>query len=157
MGLTSPDPLWHPQGLTMFDPSPPGPQCDDDILPKAAHTLGNLLSAAAGTCRGLCQVNTPCPIQLPSAPCALASSALRCTLAALSSLAYCMVERLEDRKAAASLTLLIRLAFAWHRPFSPTTRLSMQLLLLCWWSKSPMSGCEQGARWACSPALKRIL
>ena len=58
MGLTSPDPLWHPYGLTMFDPSPPGPQTDDDILPKAAHSLGNLLSAAAGTCCGLCQVGT---------------------------------------------------------------------------------------------------
>lgn len=60
VGLTMPDPLWHPHGLSMFDPSPPGPQCDDDILPKAAYTLGNLLSAAAGTCTGLCQVLPPC-------------------------------------------------------------------------------------------------
>ncbi|BDA47330.1 hypothetical protein COCOBI_10-1760 [Coccomyxa sp. Obi] len=55
-GMTNPDPLWHPRNLTMFDPSPPGPQPDDDILPKAAHTLGNLLSAAAGTCHGLCKL-----------------------------------------------------------------------------------------------------
>ena len=66
VGLTSPDPLWHPHGLSMFDPSPPGPQCDDDILPKAAHTLGNLLSAAAGTCRGLCQARLGCVTPLPS-------------------------------------------------------------------------------------------
>jgi len=55
-GTTNPDPLWHPRNMTMFDPSQAGPQPDDDILPKAAHTLGNLLSSAAGTCRGLCQV-----------------------------------------------------------------------------------------------------
>ena len=40
----------------MFDPSPPGPQPDDDILPKAAHTLGNMLAAAAGICHGICKV-----------------------------------------------------------------------------------------------------
>ena len=41
----------------MFDPSPPGPQPDDDILPKAAHTLGNMLAAAAGICHGICKVS----------------------------------------------------------------------------------------------------
>ena len=57
-GMTNPDPLYHPRNLTMFDPSPPGPQPDDDILRKAAHTLGNLLAAAAGICHGLCKVQT---------------------------------------------------------------------------------------------------
>ena len=56
-GMTNPDPLYHPRNLTMFDPSPPGPQPDDDILPKAAHTLGNLLATAAGICHGLCKVH----------------------------------------------------------------------------------------------------
>lgn len=54
--MTNPDPLYHPRNLTMFDPSPPGPQPDDDILPKAAHTLGNMLAAAAGICHGICKV-----------------------------------------------------------------------------------------------------
>ena len=58
-GMVNPDPLWHPQGLTMFDTCPRGLHADTDILPKAAHTLGNLLSAAAGTCGGLCQVRLP--------------------------------------------------------------------------------------------------
>ncbi|EIE25857.1 hypothetical protein COCSUDRAFT_46409 [Coccomyxa subellipsoidea C-169] len=55
-GMTNPDPLWHPRNLSMFDPCPAGPHPDDDILPKAAHTLGNLLSAAARTCHGLCKL-----------------------------------------------------------------------------------------------------
>ena len=55
--MTNPDPLYHPRNLTMFDPSPPGPQPDDDILPKAAHTLGNMLAAAAGICHGICKVS----------------------------------------------------------------------------------------------------
>lgn len=55
-GMTNPDPLYHPRNLTMFDPSPSGPQPDDDILPKAAHTLGNMLAAAAGICHGICKV-----------------------------------------------------------------------------------------------------
>lgn len=59
-GMTNPDPLWHPRNLSMFDPCPAGPQPDDDILPKAANTLGNLLSAAAGTCHGLCKVLPLC-------------------------------------------------------------------------------------------------
>jgi hypothetical protein len=56
LGVTNPDPHWHPRNLSMFDPCPPGPHPDDDILPKAAHTLGNLLAAAAGTCQDLCKV-----------------------------------------------------------------------------------------------------
>ena len=55
-GITDLDPLWHPQGLTMFDPSPPPLNPDDFIVQKAAHVLGNLLRAAAGTCVGLCEV-----------------------------------------------------------------------------------------------------
>ena len=58
-GTVNPDPLWHPQGLTMFDTCPKGLNSDADILPKAPHTLSNLLSAAAGTCGDLCQVHMP--------------------------------------------------------------------------------------------------
>ena len=49
----------------MFDPSPPGPHPDDDILPKAAHTLGNLLAAAAGICHGICKARSDHAVHLP--------------------------------------------------------------------------------------------
>lgn len=52
---TDPGPGWHPDSRTRFDPSPPGIQPDDDIIHKAAHVLGNLMRAAAGTCSGICQ------------------------------------------------------------------------------------------------------
>ena len=58
VGLTDPDPLYHPEGLTMFDPVPSPYSPDDYIVQKAAHTLGNFLRSAAGLCTGLCQVNT---------------------------------------------------------------------------------------------------
>jgi hypothetical protein len=45
----------------MFDTCPIGLGSDTDILPKATHSLANLLSAAAGTCRSLCQVRTEPP------------------------------------------------------------------------------------------------
>ena len=53
---TTPDPLWHPQKMSMFDPSPPGLNPDDYIIWKATHVLGNMLQKAAGVCSGLCQV-----------------------------------------------------------------------------------------------------
>ncbi|CAK0783338.1 hypothetical protein CVIRNUC_006537 [Coccomyxa viridis] len=64
IGMTNPDPLYHPRNLTMFDPSPPGPQPDDDILPKAAHTLGNMLAAAAGICHGICKLEAEHTVSL---------------------------------------------------------------------------------------------
>jgi hypothetical protein len=76
--MTNPDPLWHPRNLSMFDPSPPGPHCDDDILPKAAYTLGNLLAAAAGICHDLCKV--PIYISISCHVAAVCSTASRDTL-----------------------------------------------------------------------------
>ena len=53
---TTPDPIWHPQKLQMFDPSPAGLNPDDFIIWKASHILGNMLQKAAGVCEGLCKV-----------------------------------------------------------------------------------------------------
>ena len=56
---TSPDPLWHPDGLTLFDASSPllpDPISKKAIPIKVSRHLGNLLSAAVGSCKGLCQV-----------------------------------------------------------------------------------------------------
>ena len=54
--MTDPDPLWHPEGLTMFDPVPHPYDADEHTLPRAAHVLGNLLRHSAGACSGLCKV-----------------------------------------------------------------------------------------------------
>jgi hypothetical protein len=55
--MTAPNPAWHPRGLTMFDPVPPGLSPDDDILPKVAGVVANYLQALAGVCQGLCRVS----------------------------------------------------------------------------------------------------
>lgn len=58
IAATSPDPLWHPDGLTMFDatsPMLPDPINKRSIPTKVSRHLGNLMSAALGSCRGLCQ------------------------------------------------------------------------------------------------------
>ncbi len=60
IAATSPDPLWHPDGLTLFDASSvmlPDPTNARSIPVKVSRHLGNLLSAAVGSCRGLCQVS----------------------------------------------------------------------------------------------------
>ena len=64
LAMTHPDPLWHPDGVTMFDPTlriSSLPDADlrarDGVPPKLSRALGNLLSAAAGTCDALCQVS----------------------------------------------------------------------------------------------------
>lgn len=57
IGITDPNPLWHPQGLTAFDPTPAPFLTHDSIMNKTAFTLGRLLRAAAGICNDLCQVS----------------------------------------------------------------------------------------------------
>jgi len=73
---TTPDPLWHPAGLQMFDPSPSELNPDDFIVWKASHILGNMLQEAAGVCRGLCRVRfLPSWIaRSPPTPCTLPGS-----------------------------------------------------------------------------------
>ena len=56
VGLTDPDPLWHPEGLTFFDPVPSPFLTHENIMEKAAYILGNLLRTAAGMCLDICQV-----------------------------------------------------------------------------------------------------
>ena len=59
---TSPDPLWHPDGLSLFDasstqlsdPISAGP--DQSIPIKVSRHLGNLLASLGGICNALCQV-----------------------------------------------------------------------------------------------------
>ncbi len=49
--MTAPDPLWHPDGAsTMFDVGAIAQKDDQDIRPRIARVLGNLLTAAAGGC-----------------------------------------------------------------------------------------------------------
>ncbi len=67
LAMTNPDPLWHPDGLTAFDPTPHGPTLPDahgkgsgGVPTRLSRALGNLLSAAAGTCNALCQVPRAC-------------------------------------------------------------------------------------------------
>ena len=58
IAMTDPDPLWHPEGMTMFDPVPHPYDADEHTLPRAAHALGNLLRHSAGACSGLCEVRS---------------------------------------------------------------------------------------------------
>jgi hypothetical protein len=56
VAVTDPNPLYHPDRLTMFDPNPP-PTLDKSHIPsKVDRVLGNLLRALAGVCDGLCPV-----------------------------------------------------------------------------------------------------
>ena len=55
--MTAPDPLWHPQGLFMCDVGEEAQADHEDITPRVARVMGNLLEAAAGDCtQGLCKV-----------------------------------------------------------------------------------------------------
>lgn len=67
--MTAPDPLWHPRSLTMFDVGRSQQLDHEDIQPRIAHIMGNMLQALAGGCRsGLCKVC--CRIaQLPALSC----------------------------------------------------------------------------------------
>lgn len=55
---TSPDPLWHPDGLSLFDASSallPDPVSKRSISIKVSRYLGNLLASLAGFCNALCK------------------------------------------------------------------------------------------------------
>ena len=57
---TSPDPLWHPDGLSMFDASSsllPDPISSKSIPIKVSRYLGNVLGSVAGFCNALCKVS----------------------------------------------------------------------------------------------------
>ena len=57
--MTAPDPLWHPDNQsTMFDVGPVAQRDDQDIRPRIARVLDNLLETAAGGCApgSTCQV-----------------------------------------------------------------------------------------------------
>lgn len=58
--MTDPGPLWHPAGLTRFDPAPRKLIYDTTpfIIPRAAFAIGNLVAKAAGVCDSGCQVLT---------------------------------------------------------------------------------------------------
>ena len=66
---TDPGPKWHPEypEMTRFDPR--GLKIfhpDDDILPKSAYVLSNMLRVAAGNCQpaSRCEVQTDMQIWL---------------------------------------------------------------------------------------------
>ena len=62
---TSPDPLWHPDGLSLFDassillPDPISAGPHQSIPIKVSRHLGNLLASLGGICNALCQVRYP--------------------------------------------------------------------------------------------------
>ena len=57
--MTAPDPRWHPNNMTMFDVGRVQQLDHDDIQPKIAHVMGNMLQAVAGGClSGFCKVRT---------------------------------------------------------------------------------------------------
>lgn len=56
-GMTTPDPEWHPEGLFVFDVGAEAQADHEEIVPRVARIMGNLLQAAAGECRqGTCKV-----------------------------------------------------------------------------------------------------
>ena len=58
-GMTAPDPRWHPRGMAMFDVGRWQQLDHEDIQPKIAHVMGNMLQAVAGGCNsGFCKVRT---------------------------------------------------------------------------------------------------
>lgn len=58
IGLTDPNPLYHPDRLTMFDPSPPPTLDKSEIPSKVLRVVENLLRALGDVCDSLCQVYT---------------------------------------------------------------------------------------------------
>ena len=56
-GMTAPDPRWHPRDMTMFDVGRWQQLDHEDIQPRIAHVMGNMLQAVAGGCNsGFCKV-----------------------------------------------------------------------------------------------------
>jgi len=75
---TSPDPLWHPDGLSLFDASSallPDPISKKSIPIKVSRYLGNVLASVAGFCNALCQVSL---LLLPGIPEVRASEQMTC-------------------------------------------------------------------------------
>ena len=75
---TSPDPLWHPDGLSLFDASSallPDPISKKSIPVKVSRYLGNVLASVAGFCNALCQVTL---LLLPGIPQLGASEQMMC-------------------------------------------------------------------------------
>jgi len=67
--MTVPDPVWHPEGLHMFDVGREAQEDRDEIVSRVARPMGNLLQAAAGFCKiGLCKVRIPPPPQVRNIP-----------------------------------------------------------------------------------------
>ena len=61
---TSPDPLWHPDGLSLFDATSallPDPISQRSIPIKVSRHVGNLLASTVGFCNALCQVGLRFP------------------------------------------------------------------------------------------------
>ena len=65
IAMTDPDPLYHPERMTMFDPVPAPYNPDEHILPKASYFLGNLLRQSASTCTGICKVRHFIVVEVP--------------------------------------------------------------------------------------------
>ena len=67
VAMTTPDPLWHPDGLSAFDASSPllpdpidgSRHAGRGVPVKVSRALGNALAAAAGACGRLCRVCMP--------------------------------------------------------------------------------------------------
>lgn len=59
VAVTDPDPLYHAEGLTMFDPTPEPYDPESHTLIKAARFLGNLMRSSQGLCTDLCKVSQP--------------------------------------------------------------------------------------------------
>ena len=58
IGMTNPDPMWHPKGLLHFDIGRVAQDDHQEIVPRVAGGMGNLLNACAGSCKqGLCKVS----------------------------------------------------------------------------------------------------
>ncbi len=56
--MTAPDPQWHPRDMSMFDVGRWQQLDHEDIEPRIAHVMGNMLQAIAGGCQsGFCKVN----------------------------------------------------------------------------------------------------
>ena len=61
IALTSPNLLWHPDGLSLFDATSallPDPISQHSIPVKVSRHVGNLLASIAGFCNALCEVGS---------------------------------------------------------------------------------------------------
>ena len=124
---TSPDPLWHPDGLSLFDASSsllPDPASKSSIPIKVSRYLGNVLASVAGFCNTLCQVSS------------LSAFAAECAAPSMSVLLPLFVSRKEGlaRNAGCLLpvwitSLLTGWTNALHLSYSPESDSSPAFLL----------------------------